>query len=136
MGATSVTGKGTGSAKKMSIPAVKPKKKDEKPETAISETSVLNTDPTIVYNYQQLLLGAECPSCGMKLTFQTVKQQTGVTSPSNWDWDDRLCYVDCCGIRYSMVPQTVRILSTPLAELNNKKRQSDEEFLAELRSIQ
>ena len=63
----------------------------------------LTVDPKIVHNYQTILHNAVCPTCNNKIYWNF-----GIES-------DKFCHTVCCGIKYSMVPETIRILSVPLA---------------------
>lgn len=102
---------------------------------------VLNTDPNIVYDYQELLQDSYCPVCQQqlewKLTMIRTPKGVGVET------DDKFCRASCCGMVYSAVPEKVRILAVPKAVLAKKQQQdweeeqslADEDFLNELREM-
>lgn len=75
-----------------------------------------------VYDYQKCLCLARCRTCETPLVWQISREKE----------DDRFCFADCCGIRYSMVPETVRILW-------DTRREADvideDDFLNELSKI-
>lgn len=86
----------------------------------------LNMDPHIVYDYQTLLASAHCPSCGQPMDW-------GLTS----DKTDRFCVAECCGMQYAMVPESVRVVSVPVAALDRQEEQplADDDFLKELQNM-
>ena len=94
----------------------------------ITKRHVLNMNPEIVYDYQNLLMEAYCPSCNSKLDWRIVVQATAV--------DDKFCQTECCGMVYSMVPEKVRVIAIPLASLRGKEADdADDDFLNELRKM-
>lgn len=94
----------------------------------ITKRYVLNMDPTIVYDYQNLLMDAYCPSCNSKLDWRIAVQASGV--------DDKFCQSECCGMVYSMVPEKVRVVAIPAAVLRGKEADNaDDDFINELRKI-
>lgn len=94
----------------------------------ITKRHVLNMDPTIVYDYQNLLTEAYCPSCNSKLDWRISVQASGV--------DDKFCQAECCGMIYSMVPDRVRVVAIPAAVLRGKEAEdADDDFLNELRKV-
>ena len=66
----------------------------------------LNLDPTIVYDYQTLLQNSVCPSCGQCSNWQL---------PTHPDSSDIFCVFQCCGMIYSMIPESVRVIAVPTA---------------------
>lgn len=91
----------------------------------ITKRYILNMDPTIVYDYQNLLMEAYCPSCNSKLDWRISVQTSGV--------DDKFCQSECCGMIYSMVPDKVRVVAIPTAILRGKEADdADDDFIKEL----
>lgn len=75
------------------------------------------------YNYQKALTLARCPTCHGFLKWQISAEKD----------DDRFCFALCCGMRYSMVPEVVRIVSgTEKSGFQVAQELTDEEFLKEL----
>ncbi len=90
----------------------------------------LKYDPSVVYNYQEILSLGTCHHCGKYLQWKLEVKND----------DDRFCHAICCATRYSMVPEKVRVLATfafPLDEKEEKEEElSDEaDFLKELQSL-
>jgi hypothetical protein len=96
----------------------------------LSSKIALNLNPDIVYDYQTLLAGACCPSCGEKIEWKLAKEQT-----------DKFCAAECCGMMYGMVPEAVRVVSVPLASACDPTRHelsatlADNDFLRELEKL-
>jgi hypothetical protein len=90
----------------------------------------LSLDPTLVYDYQSLLSGARCPTCGEKIEWKLATNAT-----------DKFCAAECCGMMYGMVPEAVRVISVPTAASCNAVRHelsdtlADRDFLDELRKM-
>lgn len=59
------------------------------------------------YSYERALTLASCPTCNRFLRWEISIEKE----------DDRFCYAICCGIRYSMVPEVVRIVSKTDSQL-------------------
>lgn len=103
---------------------------------------VLNTDPNIVYDYQELLQGSYCPVCQNRLEWSLTMIRT--PKGAGFETDDKFCRASCCGMVYSTVPQTVRVVAVPKAVLAKKQQQdweeeqdlTDSDFLNELRKIE
>lgn len=75
------------------------------------------------YNYQKALTLARCPTCHGFLKWQISAEKD----------DDRFCFALCCGMRYSMVPEVVRIVSaTEKNQYEVAKEMTDDEFLKDL----
>lgn len=92
---------------------------DQKPRYG----AVVSLDSDKVYDYQKSLSLSRCLTCESILRWQISLEKN----------DDRFCYAECCGIRYSMVPETVRILwNTAKSEI---AEMADEDFLEELRNL-
>lgn len=84
---------------------------------------VVSLDSDKVYDYQKSLSLSRCRTCESILRWQISLEKN----------DDRFCYAECCGIRYSMVPETVRILwNTAKSEV---EEMAEEDFLEELRKL-
>jgi len=82
----------------------------------------LNLNPDIVYDYQSLLSGACCPSCGHPVKWTLAR--TG---------SDKFCAAECCGIIYGMVPESVRVISIAVGNpIKDELSIADKEFLEEL----
>lgn len=89
---------------------------------------ILNMDPTIVYDYQNLLAEAYCPSCKAKLDWRIAVQASA--------FDDRFCRTECCGMIYSMVPDKVRVVAIPAALMKeDEEAEADDNFLEQLRKM-
>jgi hypothetical protein len=93
--------------------------------------TVLSLDPTIVYDYQALLIKAICPSCLRPMDWAMAKNGES----------DKFCVAMCCGMMYGMVPEQVRVISVPIASANNPIREelsselADADFLKELEQM-
>lgn len=96
----------------------------------LHDKTALTLDPTIVYDYQSLLATGVCPSCGIKLDWRIATHVTGN--------DDKFCFADCCGMRYSMVPEKVRVLGVPKkleVQKEGDDMLADDEFIRELNNL-
>jgi hypothetical protein len=90
--------------------------------------TTVGLDPTVVYDYQSLLASGVCPSCNNKLEWKIC--------PAVTSQDDKFCHADCCGMRYSMVAEKVRVLAVPKKlEDGGGEAMADEEFLRELSEL-
>jgi hypothetical protein len=73
------------------------------------------------YDYQKVLISSHCPTCNNLLKWQILIQKD----------DDRFCHALCCGVRYSMIPEVVRIIST--IEVDSYKEElTNEKFIDSL----
>lgn len=87
----------------------------------------LSLDPSIVYDYQKVIHLAACPSCESLLSWSLTKPVDG----------DKFCIAECCGMRYGMVAETIRVIGVPISSGNDlPKELADEDFLAELRQFE
>lgn len=80
-------------------------------------------NPTTVYEYQALLGGSYCPTCQRELNWRLV------VAPSS----DKFMHATCCGLKHEMVPDQVRILTTPSGVVEDVI--SDPDFLKELQTF-
>lgn len=97
-----------------------------KPDNA---SIIVNPDPSIVYDYQDILRKGLCSHCQkpLKWNLTPLTQQ-----------DDRFCFAICCATRFSMVPEKVRVIPSfafPLEE-EEKEEAVDSDFLRELEALQ
>jgi len=85
-------------------------------------------DTKEVYDYQKSLTLARCPTCNAFLEWEISKEKE----------DDRFCFALCCGMRYSMIAESVRIVSSTEKSLfrdsvaHHAELLDDEDFLKEL----
>jgi len=73
---------------------------DETPDLGLK---IDPSNPYYEYDYQECLRRGTCPNCGKDLEWR-------LSLASNSD--DRFCHAVCCAVRYSMVPEKVRIIAT------------------------
>ena len=97
------------------------KESQEKHESKYGFVVSLENDK--IYDYQKSLSLARCRTCEHILRWQVSLEKE----------DDRFCYAECCGIRYSMVPETVRILWNTTKEI---AEMDDDDFFKELQNLQ
>ena len=95
---------------------------DESVEKAAAEIeeffkeTIVKIDPRTVYDYQDLLETAKCPSCGHNLKWILSNDPV-----NGHNMSDKFCFAECCGMQYGMVPEKVRIISVPVASIRSKE---------------
>lgn len=85
--------------------------------TSVIDEITVKIDPKIVYDYQDLLNNAKCPSCNHSLNWILSNED----SIKGHEMSDKFCFAECCGMQYGMVPEKVRILSVPVASIQLKE---------------
>ena len=92
---------------------------------------VETANPAKVYDYQSLILNGVCKSCNKRLEWHLGSHRKE---------DDKFCYTECCHIRYSLIPESVRVIAGLASSFTETATEDDDallddDFIKQLREM-
>jgi hypothetical protein len=88
----------------------------------------INPDPSLVYGYYDVLTRGVCLHCGKPLQWKLEVKEN----------DDRFCYAICCAIRFSMIPDKVKVIAMPDFgdyKIGDEEELADDNFMKALQEM-